>query len=179
MTSVSPTRRRLLLGAAGVGLALLVVYLVFGRAAPAQLEAVEPVDGASVAVSPTQVALRFDAAPHPRVMHLTVIGPGGDKVSTGDPVLNDNRISVPVSASRPGPYQVGYHVELDDGTPVAGIATFTVGQGTGTPTGPVEAAAPAHEHHLERDTSTLVLVLIDLVLVAGLVSVLLLRPRVR
>ncbi|GAB3058886.1 copper resistance CopC family protein [Micromonospora schwarzwaldensis] len=179
MISVSSTRRRLLLGAAGVGLTLLVVYLAFGGAAPARLEAVEPADGTSVVASPTRVSLRFNTAPHPRVMHLTVVGPAGEKVSSGDPVLNDNLISVPVSASRPGPYQVGYHVELDDGTPVAGIATFTVGQGAPTTAGPVEAAGAAHEHHLERDTSTLVLVLIDLVLVAGLVSVLLRRPRVR
>ncbi|MEV4118646.1 copper resistance CopC family protein [Micromonospora sp. NPDC049645] len=180
MISLSPTRRRLLLGGAGVGLALLVVYLVFGVSAPARLEAVEPADGASVTVAPPEVTLRFSAAPHPRVLHLTVVGPAGKDVTLADPVVNGAVISVAVAAGQAGPYRVGYHLDLDDGTPVSGLATFTVGSGAASTSVPVEAAGPAHGgHHLERDASTLVLVLIDLALVVGLVWILARRPRVR
>ncbi|MFJ6194985.1 copper resistance protein CopC [Micromonospora sp. NPDC092111] len=180
MISAPSNRRRLLLSGAGVGLTLLVLYLVFGGTAPARLQAVEPADGASVTVSPTEVALRFNAAPHPRVMHITVVGPGGEEVTRGDPVVDGTLVSVAVAANRPGPYRVGYHLDLGDGRPVAGLTTFTVGQGAGTTAGPVEAAGPAHGgHHMERDASTLVLVLIDLALMAGLVWILVRRPRVR
>jgi len=177
MISALPTRRRLLFGGVGVGLALLVTYLVFGGAAAVRLQAVVPADGAAVTASPAEVALRFTAAPRPRAVHMTVVGPAGQDVTRGGPVVDGALISVAVAADRPGRYRVGYHVELGDGTAASGVATFTVGDGAGPAGEPAEGAHGGH--HLERDVSTLVLVLIDLALVAGLVLVLVRRPRVR
>ncbi|MGW4947930.1 copper resistance CopC family protein [Actinoplanes sp. NPDC004185] len=182
MISALPVRRRLLLGGAGVALLLLVAYVVFGATAPARLQAVEPADGAVLTAAPAQVALRFTAAPNPRTMHITVVGPGGADVTRGAPVADDILIKVPVAAGHPGRYRIGFHVELGDGTPVSGLVTFTVGAGTPPAADPdaAEAAGAAHGgHHMERDTSTLVLVSIDLALMVGVVWLLTRRSRVR
>ncbi|MFI7544666.1 copper resistance CopC family protein [Actinoplanes sp. NPDC049599] len=180
MISTLAARRRLLLGGAGLGLVLLVSYLVFGGTAPARLLAVEPADGTAVTVPPTAVTLRFTAAPQPRVVHITVVGPGGADVTRGAPVVADTLVKVPVTAALPGRYRVGFHLELGDGSPVSGLATFTVGSGAEAAAGPAEAADQAHGgHHLERNASTLVLVLIDLTLMVGLVWLLARRSRVR
>ncbi|WP_212994181.1 copper resistance CopC family protein [Actinoplanes auranticolor] len=180
MISALPTRRRLLFGGAGVALMLLVAYLVFGAPAPARLQAVEPADGTVLIAAPAQVALRFTAAPQPRTMHITVVGPGGADVTRGEPVVDDVLITVPVTAEHPGRYRVGFHLELGDGAPVSGLVTFTVGSGAQPAADPVEAAGAAHGgHHMERDTSTLVLVSIDLALMVGVVWLLTRRSRVR
>jgi len=180
MISAPADRRRLLLGGAGVALTLLVAYLVFGGTAPARLQAVEPADGASVTVPPAEVVLRFTAVPHPRVMHISVVGPAGADVTRGAPVVDDTLIKILVAAGQPGRYRVGFHLDLGDDTPVSGIVTFTVGSGAEAAAGPAGAADPAHGgHHLERDAGTLVLVLVDLALAVGLVWVMARRPRVR
>jgi copper resistance protein C len=158
---------------------------------PPRLTAVTPGDDSSVAVAPSQVALTFSQPPDLARSHIAVAGVAGGAGapnSAGQPRLSGQTVLLPLSGIAPGTYVVGYHVVFGDGRELSGLTRFTVARGGSgpapsvRPTGPSTeepAEAAAGHDHGAADPAGLGLVLADAVLVAGLVVVMLRRPRVR
>ncbi|WP_213002540.1 copper resistance CopC family protein [Winogradskya consettensis] len=175
--------RHLMVGAILAALAVFVVVRALDVPEPVRLQAVEPADASTAGAAPTAVSLLFTAAPRPTTIHLVAVGPDGDEVSRGEPVVTGNRVSVRVEASLPGRYQIAYHVVTGEGKAVTGQSAFMVrGDSTAfaaAPAAPLTGADLAGHAHMNRDGGTLALVLLDLVLVAALVLIMVRRPRVR
>jgi hypothetical protein len=115
-----------------VGLALL------GSAGPAiahnELIGSDPLDGATVATSPSQVRLIFNLPLRPGFSTVTVTGPHSSQWQAGPPAEAGAVVSAPVRALGPaGQYTIAYQVLSADGHPVRGAVRFTLttpGSGT-------------------------------------------------
>jgi|GEM_PF-2873281 len=112
--------------------------------AHAQLVAMTPADGSTVAVAPAQVVLLFDENIQPIGDAVVVTGPDGSRVDTGPVLVHD---ATATQRLRPlvdrGRYTVSYRVVSDDGHPVTRTLTFVLSTGLAVASSP--AAAPAAE----------------------------------
>lgn len=97
-----------------------------------------------MATLPDTVDLEFDqnvGSP----AYVVVTAPDGTKISTGDPVIRDNRVTQAVSApDQSGTYTMAYRVVSSDGHPVAGEITFE------TTEGETVAAKPASRNQADQ-----------------------------
>jgi copper transport protein len=110
---------------------LLVAGFASGAWAHAALVAVEPASGSIVAAAPKTVELRFDEAVTPGAIRL-IDGAGRtrDDVRVG---ASGETVSVELPPDLPqGTVVVSYRVVSQDGHPVAGSVSFSVGRPTAT-----------------------------------------------
>ncbi|GIF16395.1 copper resistance CopC family protein [Actinoplanes teichomyceticus] len=132
-----------------------------------RLSSVSPADGVRLDDPPAEVVLTFSGRPETSLVHIVVTGADGTTMPQQQPRVSGDRIVAPLTAIGAGAYRVAYHVELSDGSQIAGDIGFAVGAG---------AAAPAAGHaHLSKDPLSLVLVVLDVVLAVVLVVVMLRR----
>ena len=166
-----------------VAAALAALALVLGVAAPAaahaELVGSDPAEGAVVETAPSTVTLSFNEAVRLTSQEIAVYDAEGDPVaSTAGANGDDVTIALPGAADLPdGTYVVSWNVLSDDGHPVAGALTFSVGAPSVTvavPPGPQTSSAAVT---VLRDALT-ALTLVGLLLAAGLaLFVALVLPR--
>nr|WTA64414.1 copper resistance protein CopC [Micromonospora sp. NBC_00855] len=159
---------------------LAVVGLLWAGERPAvRLEAVVPGTAAVLSSPPTEVALIFSAPPRFVERHVTVAGPDGAVVASGEPRLDGSRVVLPLTAATTGTYTVGYHVRLSDGRELSGLSGFTVDPVAAQRLGaaPVAVADTAGHEHASPEGWNLALLGLDLVLI--LVVLLVMLPRRR
>lgn len=121
---------------AAIGL-LVPGALVLGMPGPASAHVAlltsTPGDGARLEEFPSQVVLEFSQAIAPPA-YAIVTGPGGTDLRVGDLAVDGPRLVVPTRPAREaGSYTIAYRVVSDDGHPISGQLTATIGVGTGTP----------------------------------------------
>ena len=121
---------RRLLGAAVLAIVLGLVLLVTGATAASAhdiLVATEPANGAALEAPPGQVRLTFTDPVLDGTAQVRVDGPSG--VAPIGPVSVDgSAVVVPLTAALPaGGYTVLWRVTSQDGHPVSGTFSFTVG----------------------------------------------------
>ena len=149
-TSVAWVPRRAVTAlAAVVGAAALVL----GAAAPAiahdGLVDSSPADGAAVTGAPDAVELDFTGEPLPLGTLVTVTGPDGADVSSGDADISGTTVTQAVAPDAPpGAYRVAWRSTSSDGHALSGTFDFTVtatgeAPATGAGTSPATAAAAA------------------------------------
>lgn len=144
------------------------------RADDRAVVATVPADGAALTAPPESVLLRTAGSPDLALSHLSVRDDAGDTVDTGDVRAATSRaLAVPVRATAPGTFTATYHVVLTDGRSGSGAVRFSVGTGVAPPAPPV-APADAHQHGI--DGLSAVLLTVDLLVLAGALLMLRLRP---
>jgi copper transport protein len=100
-----------------------------------------PEDGVLLQEAPDEVVLRFNQPVGIGLGAVRVVGPDGERVDDGAPVLRerDHVVAVPVPrAGARGTYVLLWRVMSEDGHPVGGASTFSVGAPS-EPAAPVEA----------------------------------------
>jgi copper transport protein len=80
--------------------------------------------------APAEVVLRFNARIEKSVSHVTLLGPGGEKVRL-PPLPEDKdgppeRLKIELPALKPGAYRLEYRVLASDGHATPGLLRFTV-----------------------------------------------------
>jgi methionine-rich copper-binding protein CopC len=109
--------------------AALVLLTPVAAFAHAHLVSADPGAGATVH-SATTVTITFTEAVEPQFSTIAVTDPDGATVSNGtaqtDP-KNAKILSIPVTAAKPGTYQVVWHATAVDTHKTEGVFTFTVG----------------------------------------------------
>jgi len=132
------------LRSAAVTVVLGVALLIGAGPASAHsyLVSSNPVDGASVATGPAQVTLTFDEQLQTSFDSVSVVGPDGNRWSTGDTKVQGATVSIALTELGPvGKYTIAYRVVSADSHPVAGTVNFVLTTaGHGTP-GPKAGAA--------------------------------------
>jgi methionine-rich copper-binding protein CopC len=158
----------------------LVATAAPGWARDATVVATTPADGAALAVAPAEVVLTTAGRPDVGLSHLSVRDGRGDSadagaVHSGQP----GSLALPVRITGAGTYTAAYHVVLTDGRESIGVIRFSVGTGVAPPTPPVlpadaAAAHAGHDHGVDGLGATLLA--IDVLVLAGAVVMLRLRP---
>lgn len=127
-----------------VALGVAVLLGAGPAAAHSYLVSSDPVNGATMASGPPRVTLTFNESLQTSFDSLSVVGPDGNRWSTGDTEVSGARVSIALTELGPvGKYTVAYRVVSADSHPVTGTTSFTLTTaGTGTP-GPKANAAPS------------------------------------
>jgi methionine-rich copper-binding protein CopC len=118
--------------------ALFGLALLLGTgpaAAHSYLASTDPADGATVTNGPSRVSLTFNEALQTSFAAVSVVGPDGNRWSTGDTQVNGAVASIALTELGPvGKYTIAYRVVSADSHPVAGTTSFTLTTpGNGTP----------------------------------------------
>jgi methionine-rich copper-binding protein CopC len=119
-----PNPVRVLALAAAVAIAMTGPTL-----AHAHLQSASPAADGTVAVSPTELDLKFSEGLNLKFSGVTVTGPGKAVVATGAPALADGdaTLVVPLPAALPaGVYTVDWHALSTDGHKTHGSYSFAV-----------------------------------------------------
>lgn len=124
-----------------------VAALVLGGAAPAfahdGLVGTSPADGATVTSAPDAVELEFTGEPLPLGTLVTVTGPDGAEVSSGDADISGTTVTQAVTPDpAPGAYSVEWRSTSSDGHALSGTFDFTVTASGGT-AAPGAGSSPA------------------------------------
>lgn len=146
---------------------------VAGRADDRVVVATVPADGAALTAAPGEVVVRTAGRPDLSRSHLSVQDDTGATVDAGALDAGSPRaLTLPVRLDGVGTFTAIYHVELADGRESSGAVRFSVGTGVPPAAGP---AATGHEHGI--DTVSAALLTVDLLVLAGALLLLRLRPR--
>jgi methionine-rich copper-binding protein CopC len=122
---------------------LLVVAGASGAQAHDVLESTDPADGSTVATAPDHVTLTFGEPAQALGTEIQVVGPQGEALSVGLPVLTGSVVTQEVAPVRPaGTYTVNWRVTSADGHPVSGTFTFTATDSVGLPAGVTPTPVP-------------------------------------
>ncbi|MGZ6770877.1 MAG: copper resistance CopC family protein [Mycobacteriaceae bacterium] len=132
---------RLVSVAAIFGLALLLG--TGSAAAHSYLVSADPADGATLTSGPPRVSVTFNEALQTSFAAVSVVGPDGNRWSTGDTQVSGAVASIALTELGPvGKYTIAYRVVSADSHPVAGTTSFTLTTpGKGTP-GPKADSSP-------------------------------------
>lgn len=130
-------RGRIMRAATAVLIACAATLLI---ATPARAHNVligsDPRQGAVLATMPGKVTLTFDQAVRRDFARIAVTGPDGARYEQGDVGVSGNGIFIALRGQGPsGTYSIGYRIVSNDGHPVTGTVSFTVGNATGDQTG--------------------------------------------
>lgn len=119
-----------------VGLAALLGPGLGTAGAHATLVDSRPGNDEMLDSAPRQVELVFDAAVSVKGGEVAVLGPGGERVDTGDPSSGDGarQVTQRVEGDEQGTYTVSYRVLSDDGHVISGSFVYHVGRRTGAAT---------------------------------------------
>lgn len=94
----------------------------------------EPASGDVLDSPPGEVIVEFNEPVAPVDAATGVVAPDGDRVDTGAESGDDPAtLVIAIDADIEGTYLVGYRVVSDDGHPISGTFTFSVGHETGAP----------------------------------------------
>ncbi len=170
----TPAARRTTLLALGAALALWLIGIPPAQAHNA-LRSTAPAADQTVATAPTVVVLTFDQPAIAMGTQIQVVGPDGQPVQDGPPVLVDATVRQPLRRGvPPGAYRVEWRVTSVDGHPISGTFAFTVTGSGGSPSvesaepGPTTPAAPARPGTPAWAPLGAGVVIIAAILVAGL-----------
>ncbi|WP_404442405.1 copper resistance protein CopC [Microbacterium marinum] len=169
-----------------LAVAALTLVSVFAVAAPAsahdELVGSSPAADAKLDTLPSEIVLTYPAAIMTDGAAIAVIDADGADLTTGDPVIETNTLTVPIDAaagSADAGYAVEWRVVSSDGHPISGTIPFTVGDGE-----PLrDAAAPlADGSSATADSGSnaalaLTLTAVGLVLIVGVLAVVLVVAR--
>lgn len=111
----------------------VTVLLAFGlpisghsaASAHSELVSSSPADGESVIAPPNVVTLIFSAEVEPQFAQIAVITGVGSSVTSGDAVVEGDRVDQAVRISAGGRYAISYRIVSADGHPVQGQLSFT------------------------------------------------------
>ncbi len=110
----------------------LVVVGAGGASAHARLVSIDPVDGATLPMPPTDVTLVFDEPVAKGLTVITVRTSTGANVTQGQPQRHGAEVVQPLEAGLPaGKYTIAWKAVSDDGHPVSGTARFTTADSGG------------------------------------------------
>lgn len=122
--------RRARVAARCATLSLTAVAIVALAASPAaahaSLVSSSPRDGATLPTAPTSVSLTFDEAVGPKPV-IIVTAPDGSRVDRGGTSARGPVLTTRVAIDTEGTFVIAYRVVSDDGHPVDGELTFSVG----------------------------------------------------
>lgn len=89
-----------------------------------------PADGATVREAPREVRIQFTEGVEIEFSQIAVKGPGGEKVSRGNPRrIAEDTIAVDMQPLRPGTYTIEWQVLSVDTHVTEGVLRFTVDAG--------------------------------------------------
>ena len=147
-TSVARVRRRAATALASViGAALLVLGVAAPALAHDGLVGTGPADGATVTGAPAAVELEFTGEPLPLGTLVTVTGPDGVEMSSGDADISGTTVTQALAPEAPpGAYRVEWRSTSSDGHALSGSYDFTVtatGEAAATGAGTAPATADA------------------------------------
>lgn len=143
--------------AACFGAAILLTQFlgVLPAHAHASLVATNPVSGATMQALPSEVSATFSeniGTP----AHLVVTAPNGDDVTSGEPTVLDDAVSVPLKdPGIRGEYSLSYRVLSTDGHPIKGTVTFTVAKGK-TANAPATAPKADNQSFMQEHQTSLI-----------------------
>ncbi|SEC64381.1 copper transport protein [Nocardioides exalbidus] len=174
-TYARPARwRRILRTGVGPVLAALVACacVLLGSApasAHAELVGTDPAEGAVVATAPGSVSLTFNEPVRLTSQEVAVYDAEGDPVDSSAGANGDVvTVTLPGAADlADGTYVVSWNVLSDDGHPVAGALTFSIGSPSASVAAPPEPSTSSAVVTVLRDVVTVVTV-VGLLLAAGL-----------
>lgn len=163
----TPNRGRLLtLSWALLAVCLAALHAPAAVGADHQLVTTDPADGAEVVELPTELTLHVQ---HMRLRRATVKvhGPDGSRVDTGEVVVEQTQVVVPLQAFElPGVYTIDYRLVTSNKERVSGSTMFTVLDAEVTP------AAGADRQQLQTDPSEAVKASFSTGLMVGVVLLL-------
>lgn len=108
--------------------------LASGAWAHALATGTEPAADEVLDSPPAEVVVEFNESVMPVDAATGVVAPNGDRVDTGIEAGEDSSVMViAIDADQEGTYLVGYRVVSDDGHPVSGSFTFSVGSESDAP----------------------------------------------
>jgi copper transport protein len=133
-------RPRVALGAV-VLFALGALLLPAVSLAHTKLSSSKPAGGATLERAPAAVVLSFSTDVSDTLQDVKVIAPDGSNVAES-PTAAGARVTVPVQATEPGSYLVGWRTLGADGHPITGEFSFTVRPPQTPPATPDDVAPP-------------------------------------
>jgi methionine-rich copper-binding protein CopC len=143
----------------------------------------DPTGGEALGRSPATIRLLFDRAPDPAQSHLGIADDSGARLAEGEVSMDGpHGLRQPMRATE-GNVAVAYHVVFTDGSETFGSFRFSVGTGLATRTTDrraekaAESVVLGHQHSI--DPISAVLLVVDFLVAAGVVLLLMLRPRRR
>lgn len=129
-TSVRSAWSRIAAFSAGIA-ALLILTVAGPASAHDELLGSTPSPDERLSAAPTSVVLTFSAAIMHEGAEIVVVDAAGKDWTDGDPVIDTNTLTVPVSADMPDAgYLVEWRVVSSDGHPISGTIPFAVGDAT-------------------------------------------------
>jgi copper transport protein len=166
-----------------VAVLLAALAIVLGSSVPASAHAelvdTDPDEGAVVETAPDTVTLTFNEPVRLTSQEIAVFDAQGDPVaSSAGATGKEVRVDLTAAADLPdGTYVVSWNVLSDDGHPIAGALTFSVGAPSATVEAPPEPATSSHAVTVLRDVLTAA-TLVGILVAAGLaLFVALVLPR--
>jgi copper transport protein len=140
MSSLPTTSFRRVLGV--IALALLAALVPASAAsAHAELLATDPADGSIVDTAPEAVTMQFSEGVSLRPDGVRVLDATGERVDTGAASSSGSDVSVPVQDGlADGTYVVAWRVVSEDGHPIRGSFSFSVGEETAVRDGVADKA---------------------------------------
>ena len=130
----------------GIALGALFAGLVLAAspaAAHATLLSTDPADGSVLAQGPEAIRLVFDEPVRIEAGAVQVVGPDGTRVTVTSREDATAVVTTPVSALGDGTYVVDWQVVADDGHPLTGSFSFSVGASSPMPTVAHDRSPPA------------------------------------
>ncbi|WP_052460760.1 copper resistance CopC family protein [Microbacterium gorillae] len=127
------SRFRILLAATVVA-AVAVFAVPTAAQAHDELTSSSPAPDTHLKTPPEQVELDFSADLLPTGLAVLVVDSAQTDHASGEPELNGNVVTVPVSDMADGSYEIRWRVVSSDGHPISGIVPFTVGETAVAPT---------------------------------------------
>ena len=106
---------------------LLLLLLPVAASAHAQVESLDPVNGARLPISPTGVSVTFNEDVSLAPGGLRVIRPDGTLADTGDEIVEGTTVRQPIAHLPDGWYVMAWSIISEDGHVVHGSSTFAVG----------------------------------------------------
>ena len=167
-----------------LAVAALTLVSVFAVAAPAsahdELVGSSPAADAKLDTLPSEIVLTYSAAIMTDGAAIAVIDADGADLTTGDPVIETNTLTVPIDASARSAdagYVVEWRVVSSDGHPISGTIPFTVGDGEPLPDGAAPIAEDSTADSGSNAALALTLTAVGLVLIVGVLAVVLVVAR--
>ncbi|GIG56292.1 putative copper resistance protein, CopC family [Longispora fulva] len=140
MTNLGTVRRLVLTLTAGL---VAAVAVATPASAHARLLSTTPTDGTTVPATVTAVTLTFTDPLKEQFTTVVVTGSGGGAHADGAPKVSGTTVTQQVTGLPAGQVRVAWRTVSQDGHPVEGAFTFTVGASDGAvPAGPAAAGTP-------------------------------------
>jgi methionine-rich copper-binding protein CopC len=144
-----------------------------------------PADFSALQTGPTEIDLTGSTRPDPSLSHISLWdGDGNSVAADAEPGVRGNVLWCPVRITSTGNFSIAYHVVFANGDDTIGVVHFSVGTGVPPPVPPAavtraETEAAATHQHSGVDPIGGTLLVVDVVVLAGVLILLLIKPRPR